>query len=222
VKQGALVSFAQALDMVATFTRPDIGVITLTYNLGAGHNDRLMYLRASGASSKTTSYSNREMQLQFTASDPFCYSTATTTSSINPAAFVLSGRSYPLHAGSNRTYPAGTGIGHTATNTGSVDSWPVVTLYGPVTSGASVGNGSTFKAISMPTLVLAVGEYVVLDMKNRTAQYLGAEGSDVYGTIDWSSSEWWSLQQGTNTLYYTGSVTAGAYATIVWKETYLT
>ena len=219
VKQGALISFAQALDMVATFTRPDIN-ITLTYNLGAGHVDRMMYLKAAGASGKATSFSNREMQLQFTAADPFCYATAATTGSLLPDSFALSGRSYDEVY--DKTYPAGTGSNYTATVTSSVSAQPVITVYGPVASDLVIGNYSSGKLMSFTTLVLALGEFVIIDMKNRTALVGGTWGSNAYGSIEWSGSEWWELNPGQNLVYYGGAVSAGAYATISWNVRFLT
>jgi hypothetical protein len=105
-------------------------------------------------------------------------------------------------------------------NSGMVETWPLITLFGPI-SDPSISNVTTGKSIKLQGVT--VGEqpdFVVFDMKNRTVRQQG--GGSLASKIDYDTSNWWPLEPGQNKLTLDGS-SPGTNARMVlqWNDLYL-
>lgn len=99
---------------------------------------------------------------------------------------------------------------------GSEDSWPTITMNGPVTQPIAVTNLTTGKYV---TLLKDVPEDSVLkiDMQNKQVTIDG-KSATLY--VD-ENSEWWRLVSGKNTILLTsGAATDTAAATMQWTYNY--
>ena len=99
---------------------------------------------------------------------------------------------------------------------GSEDSWPTITMNGPVTQPITVTNLTTGKYV---TLLKDVPEDSVLkiDMQNKQVTIDG-KSATLY--VD-ENSEWWKLVSGKNTILLTsGAATDTAAATMQWTYNY--
>jgi hypothetical protein len=109
--------------------------------------------------------------------------------------------------------PPGT-QGIIATNSGTFETRPVVTVQGPITS-PSVINGATGQAVSFTGLVLTASDQLVLNMDSRQAFKDG-----VFVPAD-SSSAWFVLNPGTAVVYMTGTGAAGSVLSMSWASAYV-
>lgn len=108
------------------------------------------------------------------------------------------GRSYP------RSYPWSYSAG-TASNISSVTNegtdWAYVqmTIFGLATN-PKITNRTTGQVLKFSDLVVPAGQYMDIDMADRTALMNGS--SSFYGNIDMSVSSWWSLAPGVNDIMF--------------------
>jgi hypothetical protein len=100
---------------------------------------------------------------------------------------------------------AATGATVATTNNGSVPSPPVLRVYGgiqaPVVRLVSGGAGLTF------TNTVASGDYMEIDVKNRTAKTNGT--TNVISGLNAGVSEWFDLPVGSDSVKITGSALTG-------------
>lgn len=154
-----------------------------------------------------------EWSVLLVAPDPRKYSTvlhsATVNSGIRPA-----GLAPPLTP--PLTLPAGAPpMEATATNAGSFNTGPFITIYGPV-AAPGVVNLLTGQQVRYPALTLAAGDVLVIDFLNRSATYNG-----VYRTADVSSSWSMLLPQVPTTYQMLGTPSTGAYMTVSWRDAWI-
>jgi hypothetical protein len=146
------------------------------------------------------------------APDPRKYSTTLQSYTVaqgSPAAGLAPPLTPPI------TLPAGAPpMSVTATNNGSFETRPVVTIAGPITAPAVV-NQTTGQTVSFSALSLTSTDTLVVDFLNERALLNG-----VFRTADLSSS-WWVLQAGTSTVQVTGTATAGATTTVAWRDAWI-
>ena len=102
-----------------------------------------------------------------------------------------------------RSYLATMGTGQLeVVNPGSTDSDQVVRMYGPC-AGPRYSNDTTGETIAFTeSLVVAAGEYVEVDTRNRTAFYLSDPDASRLGSLDYENSTWWRIHPGTNAVRY--------------------
>lgn len=120
------------------------------------------------------------------------------------------------------SFSLGTGGGGDVqvTNSGNAAVYPTVTIFGPCTTPTLTlrALGSTFQMV-LDGLTLAVGEYVVLDFRNRTvtSSTLGS----AYNYVQ-TGSVWWQIPPGTSTVTYTAfSASTGSHAEISYSNGYM-
>jgi hypothetical protein len=165
-----------------------------------------------------------KIQAQFAVPNGTWESYALNTLTFPPSGgSVAGGRSYDLTF--DRTYPAlsaplGTNV---VTVNGTVLSDFVVQLYGPVAGCGVFQNLTTGLQMTLTAnggLAIAAGDYLQIDTRNRTILLNGSASH--YDLVDWTSSQWWTLQPGPNTLRWNPTTPTGASsATIVWRDQYL-
>ena len=99
---------------------------------------------------------------------------------------------------------------------GSEESWPTITMNGPVTSPITVTNLTTGQYVSLLRDVPR-DSVLKIDMKNKQVTIDG-KSATLY--VD-ESSEWWKLVSGKNTILLTsGDTTDTASATMQWTYNY--
>ena len=127
---------------------------------------------------------------------------------------VSGGLSFPL------TFPISFGESNTGSvnlqNDGSYESYPVLTISGPVTD-PSLENRSQGKTLSF-TGTLAADETLVVDFKNRTVLLDGS--ANRYNWID-DSTQWWSLDPGTNDIWFDGTSAGTPTCLCVWSSAWV-
>ena len=136
------------------------------------------------------------------AADPRIYSQTTNTLS---GALALSGG-------------LATGGPLAVTNAGSTPTNPTLTVSGPI-SNPVFTNITTGKVLSLTTTI-AASNSVTIDFGARTI--VNQAGTSVYSTLNYTTSEWWNLASGTNSVKVTGTWTvAGGVFTVGWKDAWL-
>lgn len=115
------------------------------------------------------------------------------------------------------------GAGGALTNSGSAESFPVVTLTGPIVNPI-IGNTTTGKSISL-TKTLTAGQSLEIDFLNRTIRT--ETGANSYSALNYTSSEWWGFMPGSNTVSVlaSGAINYGSAnasrAIFAWKDAWL-
>lgn len=123
----------------------------------------------------------------------------------------------------NKTYAAGTGGNDVIiSNTGDIETYPLITFYGPVVSPQVVlfrGDGKTLYLHLNGLSLLSPTDSVVIDVAKKTAITNG--GANVYNFA--VGSDWWALEPGlTNIVRYTAdSGTIASHASVQWRNAYM-
>ena len=104
------------------------------------------------------------------------------------------------------------------TNAGSVAANPTLTVSGPI-SNPVFTNSTTGKSLSLTTTIAAGGS-VTVDFGARTI--VNQAGTSIYSSLNYTTSQWWDLSPGTNSLTVTGTWTvAGGVFSVGWKDAWL-
>lgn len=131
-----------------------------------------------------------------------------------------SGRSY------TKVYPklyAGAGVHSDVTlvNAGDIESYPVIVVYGPVTTIKleRLLPDEAPQVVKLLGISLAsAAESVTIDFASRTA-FL-ADGTDVYTKV--RDTTWWGLEPGENQIRYAGSgIGPGSKVVITYRNAYM-
>lgn len=113
------------------------------------------------------------------------------------------------------TLPAGTPpMAVTATNAGSFETRPVVTIFGPVTA-PGILNLTTGQKVTYSGLTLVAGDVLAIDLLNR-----GATLNGVYRAADISAS-WFVCPPGATTIQMTGTGASGASMAVAWRDAWI-
>lgn len=118
------------------------------------------------------------------------------------------------------TRPVGTGFAMIAapasatsivTNAGSVATSPRMFVYGaasnPIIRNDTVGKKLDFSARG--GLTIPTGQFLDIDVANRTVFMNSDPAQSYYSKINWTSSAWWDLVPGQNNIAYGGSAIDG-------------
>jgi len=154
-------------------------------------------------------------QVEFFCPDPRYYDSNEQTATLLYS--VPSGRIY------NRTYNLVYGGGSgtlttTITNTGWTDTYPVITINGPITN-PEVGN-ATQGAQLLFNVVLSSSDEFVIDLYNKL---ITLNGQPARNTLISGGSEWFSAQPGNNSFYFTGvgTLAGTTQAVVEWQSAYI-
>lgn len=164
--------------------------------------------RQSSADLSTLVHSHSEAEVVWYAGDPRWYSDLLHTSTLN-APVTVSGKGF------NKQFDYGWGGSGSAgsaeiINEGSLATWPVITLTGPLTN-IVLTNETTGKTLTI-TYTLALGETLVIDFNAKTVLLNGTASR--YSA---KSGLWWQLVPGSNTIRMTANSGAGS-GSISWRD----
>ena len=166
----------------------------------------------------------RRVQVQWRCPDGVWEADALSSATVNADVDATTGLSLPFSLPVALAATQASGAA-TVSNVGAVPAHFTARLYGPCTD-PSLRNETTGEEITFAGgLVLAAGDYIEIDTRDRTA-YLTVNGSssrvDRLGFLDWAASSWWQLEPGINQIRYAPSATsAGAAAVIEWRSQWL-
>jgi Phage tail protein len=173
----------------------------------------------AGAVFNAPAHSN--VQLQFRAADPFCYGAPTSVSTVASTPGTL-GRTYPWTP--PRVYPVTDEIPGIvdAVNAGTAPAWPIVTIWGPMTSaGFTLENQTTGDVFSLAATTIESGHSIIIDMRERTVRYDGNPELSRFQLVNFTTSTWLRLMPGTNLIRFATTSPSVALAVIEWADPYL-
>lgn len=100
--------------------------------------------------------------------------------------------------------PANSAATTTIVNNGTATAVPFYRIYGAITS-PQILNSTTGETLHLPDMVVPAGEFVDIDVANRTVYLNGSPSNSYYRYIDWSVSTWWEFQPGTTLMALSAS-----------------
>ena len=112
-------------------------------------------------------------------------------------------------------FPLSTPVGATTVTTiGDALCPPILRLFGPCTNPkienvTDPDEEGRAKRLAF-NITLAAGEFLEVDVRERTVKLNGNPRRDRYATLDFPESRWWTLQPGANLVRYFPDVFAGA------------
>jgi hypothetical protein len=192
-----------------------------------GAPERVITLRAAGYGFVIDNPDERDIQLQWIASDPIVRDPTTHSATAYTGASAGGGRRYNLVF--PRVYPAGGGGPATATlySAGDVSVRPLLRIYGPVTAPVVSFAPSAGVFAMLPTLTLSSGQFVEVDCAARSAWLNGDRTRNLLAQVDWATiaaNGGWPLipPRTTITMTMTGQSTSGNTQTqAFWQDGYL-
>lgn len=204
---------------VRAFTQPSlrpIMYVTLDDNI-----ERRAVLRASNLSAPIKTAGYAPLVAQWAVPYGILETSTLNTADVNPiSAAAELGRAYDLTF--NRAYPASPTIGAaTVTASGTVEAYPLIRLYGPCTNPA-IYNDTQGKALSFTGLTINAGEFLEIDVRNKTIRMNGLATSNQYSKLVFPASRWWTLNPGTNAVRFVPATSSGACVMrIEWRDAWL-
>lgn len=160
---------------------------------------RLVNVRVTGGFVK-------DFQFSFVAADGRIYSQDVTQTSAS-GSVATTGAAFPLVFPIN--FGGGTGSSATvnAVNAGNFPSPIVARVSGPITSPV-LTNTTTGESLYIDNVTLIAGEYIDVDMLNRTVTK--NDGANLYANVRFPNSVWWLLQPGANNVALGSSTSSGS------------
>ena len=129
---------------------------------------------------------------------------------IRPSVDIEEGRVYDEIY--DRSYPPSEAIGgRTIINTGTAPTHWTLTIYGPATNPTFTINGVEFTTDRLGGVVLAAGQTLVVDTRNRTVLFNGLPGSSRYQNTNYDEWNWddLMLQPGENIVRFDAAALTG-------------
>ena len=213
-------TFRQIMEAFKAATTPQSGGSTaagvLTFTL-PGIASRRVFCRLRRRSLPVDvdySYNFGKGSLEFYSADPRIYDEAASSLSIGLSG-AQGGLTFPLTFNATFGTVAAPNT-QVAVNAGTYNTKPVITIVGPVDTPTiqNVTQGSTLKM----NLILAAGDTLTLDTDTRAVVLNGtASRRSSLST----SSVWFDLSPGSNTLIFTAAAPTAATAVLSWRNAYL-
>ena len=204
---------------VRSFTNPALRpIMYVTLDDGV---ERQMMLRGSSLSSPIRTIGYAPVVVQWVAPYGILETATLNTADVNPVSAAAElGRAYDLTF--NRAYPVSPTIGSaTVTAGGTVESSPVIRVYGPCTNPV-LYNDTQGKVLSFSSLTINAGEFLEIDVRNKTIRLNGLSTSNQYSKLVFPTSQWWTLAPGRNTVRFVPATSSGAcVAQIQWRDAWL-
>ncbi|HXH88251.1 MAG TPA: hypothetical protein VNI55_06555 [Gaiellaceae bacterium] len=204
----------------------NLAVVQLQRALRALRSDLTMKSQASGlpamqAGGRIESFRVsggyvKEFQLGIVCADPRIYSQV--LNSLTSTAGAGSGLGAPWPIVWPAVWGGGSGAEQVVTvvNVGNIESPPVFRAYGPITN-PEIRNTTTGTSIWIDNLVLAVGEWVDVDVANVTV--VNHLGVNLYDRVRFPTSVWSLLSPGTNNLELRAVASgSGVQLTVSWRD----
>lgn len=102
-------------------------------------------------------------------------------------------------------------------NQGTELAYPILTIDGPITN-PRILNNTTGEELRL-TYTLAGGEYLVIDMRQRTVVLNGNPAASRYSAVEFPASRWWGLIDGNNDIRLNAAAAGGgAQCTVAWRH----
>lgn len=154
----------------------------------------------------------RPLQAAWIAPDGVLEAVDATEVTVAASGLSTTGITYPV------TYPvtyAPSSSGNPAAfyNEGNVPVSPVIRMYGPC-SGPVIGLDGVGE-LSFPALSIDAGDYVEVDMRERTVLYNSSTSASRYAYLDFTTATWWQVQPGENSVRYSPASYSGAAEAVV-------
>lgn len=178
--------------------------------------DQYINVRVRGLTTTVTpeyTYGQITSQLELFAPDPRYYSSNEQTATL--AYSTPTGRIYDRVY--NLTYGGGSAtITTTITNNGWTDTYPTITITGPITN-PTIGNQTQNKALNFVG-TFSSSDALVVDLYNKLITLNGQPARNLL-----ISGDWFSAQPGNNQFYFvgTGTLAGTTEATVVWHSAYI-
>ena len=192
------------------------GTTPLQFQLSAGENLQFINARVRKAISTIDpdyTYGKIKAQFDFFCPDFRYYDNTTQTATM--AVTQPLGRIY------NRTYNLTFGGGSqtqtaTITNNGDTTTYPIITIYGPITNPV-VGSTTSGQNLSF-NYTMIQSDIISIDLQNKTVLLNGNPARNLL----LGSSQWFAAPPGTNLYYFTGTGTTigQTSATVQWNNAY--
>lgn len=192
------------------------GTTPLYFKMPTATNDQYINARVRGNRTTITpeyTYGQITSQFEFFCPDPRYYNSNQQTATM--AYSTPTGRIY------NRTYNLVYGGGSatittTISNNGWADTYPTITINGPITN-PTVGNQTQSKALNFVG-TFSNSDDLVVDLYNKLITLNGQPARNLL-----ISGDWFSAQPGNNDFYFvgTGTLAGQTEATVVWHSAYI-
>jgi len=233
VLAGAGARIDDVADSFAPFMVPSARP-TLHYILDRpGAAERTIGVRASGYQFAIAGNSQRDIQLQWVASDPAVYDPTVNTVFAWVGSSSANGRVYNLTF--PRTYPAGSGSSTTGTisSPGDLPIQPLLRIYGPITTPrvnmltmVSPGvQGPTYQVNFASGFQIDALHWVDVDTNNKTAFRDSDPNQSCFAGINFTTTTWPYLPVNPGYTYLTisgsGSSNNVSQVQAIWQDTYL-
>lgn len=163
----------------------------------------------------------RRIQAQWTAPDGVWETPDLTTESLNADIPSTEGLAFPVTF--PISWPATTATGaFQLSNPGDTPSHFVARLYGPCTAPSLINETSGEEITFTTALVLAAGEYVEIDTRERTAVLVSDPALSRLNMIDFAVTSWWRIEPGDQLIRYApADADPGAGAVIEYRPSWL-
>lgn len=193
-----------------------------------GAAERTLTLRAAGHSWPIAGPYQRDIHLQWVASDPYAYEPNDNTAAAWFGTPTETGRTYtdPYYVRHGRDYgniqEAGPSVAYML-NGGDVPAYPMLRVYGPVSAPVITMGGGAGQVRTTPDFRVDAADYVTIDSAKHLA-YRGDNPDDsVISWIDFQNTAWPVLPPHTNTyLWPTGQdYTHVSQVTATWRNGFL-
>lgn len=194
------------------------GTAPLYFLLSAGESEQMINARVRSHISTIDpnyTYGYIISQVEFFCPDPRYYDSneQTATMLFSPPLGRIYNRTY------NLVYGGGSGtITTTIANNGWTDTYPIITINGPIVN-PEVGN-LTQNAYMEFNVTLSSSDAFVIDLYNKL---ITLNGNPARNTLISGTSNWFSASPGNNSFYFTGAGTlAGTtQAVVTWQSAYI-
>lgn len=157
----------------------------------------------------------KTFQLSLVCPDPRFYS-QTLNSQAATSSVSTAGAAFPW------SFPVGFGGGTggtanlSASNAGNIDTYPLIRVYGPV-SNPQIENHTTGQWLYVDNVTLAAGEYIDIDVKERTV--VSNAGANLFSHVRFPDSSWWTLPPGGSTIQlWASSSSTGVELDVSWRD----
>jgi hypothetical protein len=192
-----------------------------------GAPERTITVRAANFSEPIAGPFERDIQLQWVASDPAALDPVEKTVIAWAGASTAAGRTYNLTF--PRVYPPGGGgvVSGRITPGGVLPVQPRLRIYGPITKPfvtIQLNNVPTLTVAFLASFTIGAGHYVDVSTSEHTAFLDGDPTQSVIASIDWFATIWGVLMPAnTYIMSLLGSTTSGVtQVQAMWHDRYLT
>lgn len=206
------------LDQLAPYldprARPVLHLATV-----AGAEPRILPVRAGDLSGTWERPGGLEVQVQWRSTSPWFASALSYTAFGFPAQDAP-GFTFPLSF--DWVFPVMAASGPAQmVNAGNRPAGWVARLFGPITAPV-LRHEQSGQAVALTGLVVAAGDYVVVDSLARTVHLTGDPAASRYSTLDSAATRWFGLAPGPNTVRLTSAgFAAPAQVEFTWRDSWL-